>query len=84
MDSEDVVRYRSIIIEANRLTYDEKYPVLLRNDSKFPSLVVSKCHYDVCHSEVQTTLYNLQNNYRIIRGRQKKVQFIVKNCVLAK
>ena len=59
INSEDVIRSRSRIAEANQLTFNEKCPILLRNDSKFPSLVVLKCHDDVYHSGVQTTLCNL-------------------------
>ena len=79
INSEDVIRSRSRIAEADQLTFNEKCPILLRNDSKFPSLVVLKCHDDVYHSGVQTTLCNLWNNYWIVWGRQK-VKSILKNC----
>ena len=56
IDSEDVIRCRSRTAEANQLTFNEKCPILLRNDSKFTSLVVLKCHHDVYHCGVRATL----------------------------
>ena len=47
IDGEYVIRCRSRIAEANQLTFNEKCPILLRNDSKFTSLVVLKYHHDV-------------------------------------
>ena len=83
IDSEDVIRCRSRIAEANQLTFNEKCPILLRSDSKFTSLVVLKCHHDIYHCGVQATLCNLRNNYWIVRGRQK-IKSILKNCVVCK
>ena len=83
IDSEDVIRCRSRIAEANQLTFNEKCPILLSNDSKFTSLVVLKCHHDIYHCGVQATLCNLRNNYWIVRGRQQ-IKSILKNCVVCK
>ena len=83
IDIEDVIRCRSRIAEANQLTFNEKYPILLRNDSKFTSLVVLKCHHDVYNCGAQAILCNLRNNYWIGRGRQK-IKSILKNCVVCK
>ena len=83
IDSEDVIRCRSRIAEANQLTFNEKCPILLRSDSKFTSLVVLKCHHDIYHCGVQATLCNLRNNYWIVRGRQQ-IKSILKNCVVCK
>ena len=55
----------------------------MRNDSKFNSSVVLKCHHDVDHCGLQATLCNQQNNYWIVRGRQK-IKSILKNCVVCK
>ena len=49
----------------------KKCPILLRNDSKFTSLVVLKCHHDIYLCGIQATLCNLRNNYWIVWGRQK-------------
>ena len=43
VDSEDVIRCKSRITEANQLTFDEKWRTLLRNFSKYTSIVVSSC-----------------------------------------
>ena len=59
IDSEDIVRFRSRITEANQLMLNKKCPILLGNDSEFTSLVVLKCHHDVYHCGVQATLCNL-------------------------
>ena len=83
IDSEDVIRCRSRIVQENQLTFNEKCPILLRNDSKFTSLVVLKCHHDVYHCGVQATICNLRNNYWIVRGRQE-VKPILRNCVFCK
>ena len=83
IDSEDVIRCRSRIAEANQLAFNEKCPKLLRNDSKFTKLVALKYHHDVYHCGVQATLSNLQNNYWIVQGRQK-VKSILTNCVVCK
>ena len=63
IDREDVIRCRSRIAEVNQLTSNEKCLILLRNDSKFTSLGILKCHHDVYHCGVQATLCNLWNNY---------------------
>ena len=55
----------------------------MRNDSKFTSLVVLKCHHNVYHCGVQATLCNLQNSCWIVQGRQK-VKSSLKNCVVYK
>ena len=83
IDSEDVIRCSSRIAEANQLAFNEKCPKLLRNYSKFTKLVALKCRQDVYHCGVQATLCNLQNNYWIVRGRQK-VKSILMNCVVCK
>ena len=49
----------------------KKCPILLRNDSKFTSLVVLKCHHDIYLYGIKATLCNLWNNYWIVWGRQK-------------
>ena len=71
IDSQDVIRCRSRVAEANQFKFNEKCVILLRNDSKLTSLVVLKCHYDVYHCGVQATLCNLRNNYWIVWGCQK-------------
>ena len=45
INSQDVIRCRSRVAEANQLKFNEKCPILLRNDSIFTSLVVLKCHH---------------------------------------
>ena len=75
INSEDVIRSRSRIAEANQLTFNEKCPILLRNDSKFPSLVVLKCHDDVYHSGVQATYVICETITGLFGGVKRLNQF---------
>ena len=89
IDSENVIRCRSRIAEANQLTFNEKYPILLKNDSKFNSLVsgfkMPSWRLSSWRLSLWSTgnLINLRKNYWIVRGLQK-VKLILRNCVVCK
>ena len=45
-NSENYLNLRKLVkFKANQLKFDEKCPILLRNDSKFTSFVVLKCYH---------------------------------------
>ena len=45
-NSENYLNLKKLVkFKANQLTFDEKCPILLRNDSKFTSLVDLKCYH---------------------------------------
>ena len=80
VDNENILRCRLRLAEANRLDFDSKNPILLRNCSRFTVLTILEFHQDVYHNGVETTLHKLEDIYWIIRGRQL-VKSILRKCV---
>ena len=68
--------YRSSMrISTKKLQFLQKQPILVRSDSYFTKLLIWKCHKDVHHCGVESTLNKFRESYWTIKGRQtvKKV-----------
>ena len=71
--------------ENSSLTYDEKYPILLRGayDSYFTKLIIWDAHHNVYHEGVESTLNFVRNKFWITKGR-KSVKDTIKKCITCK
>ena len=56
-DDKYFLRVKSRVTEAIELDYNKKYPLLLRNESLFTSLIIFFTHEEVYHRGVEITLY---------------------------
>ena len=65
----------------SQMTQNQKFPLLLRNDSRFTFLIVIDAHEKVIHHGVETTLAHIRACYWIIKGR-KVVKDILRKCVV--
>ena len=68
--------YRSSTrINTKKLQFLQKQTILVRSDSYFTKLLIWKCHEDVHHCGVESTLNKFRESYWTIKGRQtvKKV-----------
>ena len=66
-------RVKGVILQENQ-------PILLRSNSYFTELVVLKCHNEVKHSGLESTLNRIRCKYWLIRGRST-VKSIIRKCV---
>ena len=80
-DKEGILRLRGRFSNAN-LTYDSKYPALLRGESQLTELIIRDAHEETLHG-VETMLSCIREKYWITKGR-KTVQNVIRRCVLCK
>ncbi|XP_011859792.1 PREDICTED: uncharacterized protein LOC105557214 [Vollenhovia emeryi] len=62
------------------LSYDERHPVILPDDSHFTHLIVATCHRRALHGGVQLTLSLVRQQYWIPRGRSV-MKRVIRRCV---
>ena len=65
------------------MSYQRKFPLLLRNNSYFTKLIVLDSHEKVFHNGVDITLNFIRATYWIIKGRQT-AKSILRKCVTCK
>ena len=70
-----ILRLRGRFSNAN-LTYQSKFPVLLRSGSYLTDLIIRNSHEKTLHHGVESTLAFLRENYWITQGR-KTIQNIL-------
>ena len=70
-------------INTKKLQFLQKQPNLMRSDSYFTKLLISKCHEDVQHCGIESILNKLRQNYWIIKGRQT-VKKVLSKCIICK
>ena len=78
-----MLRCTTRISRDENLTFDMRYPILLRNSSYFTKLIILHFHQEIYHCGVESTLNRIRNFYWIIKGRQT-VKIILRNCVICK
>ena len=81
-DSRAVLRLKGRF-ENSLMSYDEKYPIILRSDSYFTKLLVLNAHKNVMHQGIESTLNDIRSRYWIIKGR-KTIKNIIRKCVICK
>ena len=59
------------------ISFDEKFPIILRDSSYFTVLVVWDAHFKVLHHGVETTLEKVRAKFWIVKGR-KTVKNIIR------
>ena len=67
----------------SKLRYEQQYPVLLRSDSHFTSLIIWDAHEATMHHGVESTLARIRSRYWIIKGR-KSVKNVLRKCLVCK
>ena len=65
------------------LEYDRKVPLFLNNESYFTKLLIWRCHFELKHTGLASTLNRLRCKFWIVRGRQA-VKRVLSKCVLCK
>ena len=79
-DENDSLRSQTRINQIKGVVLQESQPILLRSNSYFTELVVLKCHNEVKHSGLESTLNRIRCKYWLIRGRST-VKSIIRKCV---
>ena len=79
-DENDILRSQTRINQIKGVVLQESQPILLRSNSYFTELVVLKCHNEVKHSGLESTLNRIRCKYWLIRGRST-VKSIIRKCV---
>ena len=82
-DNDNIFRVKTHICGFTNLSYNKKFPTLLKNDSYFAKLIVLKSHEDVCHIGAHSTFNFIRSNIWIIRGQQT-VKKLLKSCFICK
>ena len=70
-------------INTKKLQFLQKQPLLVRSDSYFTKLLIWKCHEDLHHCGVESTLNKLRQSYWIIKERQT-VKKVLSKCIICK
>ena len=79
-DENDILRSQTRMNQIKGVALQESQPILLRSNSYFTKLAVLKCHNEVKHSGLESTLNRIRCKYWLIRGRST-VQSIIRKCV---
>ena len=79
-DENDILRSQTRINQIKGVVLQESQPILLRSNSYFTELVVLKCHNEVKHSGLESTLNRIRCKYWLIKGRST-VKSIIRKCV---
>ena len=82
-DEKGILRLNTRISNVENFNFDNKFPILLRNNSLFTQPVIRKVHEEHYHCGINSTLAFIRYNYWIVRGRQTVKNFS-KNCVICK
>ena len=69
-DEKKILRLNTRISNIENFNFDKKFPILLRNDSRFTQQVILKAHEEHYHCGINSTLAFIRYNYWIVRGRQ--------------
>ena len=80
-DEEGVIRLRGRL-ENSGLQFETKFPILLK-DGHFTRLQILKCHLDLWHGGVESTLTLFRDRFWVVRGRQV-VKRVINRCVKCK
>lgn len=85
IDELGVMRVNGRLAEAD-LSYNERYPIIIPENSKFCSLLLDFLHENMLHAEKQLMARMLQQEYYIPRMKQKlkKCIFQCKTCTIYK
>ena len=59
----------------------EAQPTLLGSNSYFTELIILKCHDDVNHSGLESTLNRIRCSYLLVKGRAS-VKRVIRKCVI--
>ncbi|XP_065069032.1 uncharacterized protein LOC135694282 [Rhopilema esculentum] len=57
-------------LQNTTLPVESKFPILLPQDSRFTSLLISECHKRTRHGGVNTTLAEVRSKFWVLKGRQ--------------
>ena len=80
-DENDILRSQTCINQIKCVVLEEIQPVLLRSNSYFTELIVLKCHNEVKHSGLESTLNRIRCKYWLIRERSTG-KSIIRKCVI--
>lgn len=62
------------------LSENQRHPILLPKSHHVTKLIIERAHYDGFHAGIQTTLYQIRQNYWLIDGRNQ-VRKVIRNCI---
>lgn len=63
-----------------RISYDQKFPMVLPADSHLTMLIIKDIHWKTLHGNVQLMLHNLRQKYWILNPRRTVRRFIKNQC----
>ena len=83
-EDDNILRLRGRFGSSTQLTQEEKFPILLRDDSShFSKLFILDAHEQCLHNGIETTLAFVRRRYWITQGR-KAVKNLCRKCVTCK
>ena len=71
-----ILRVKTKISGIESFSFDKKFPILLKRDSRFTELIVLNAHAAVFHSCVHSTLIYIRSNHWIVNGPQNIKQLL--------
>ncbi|XP_075158042.1 uncharacterized protein LOC142231312 [Haematobia irritans] len=78
LDDQKLLRVNGRLTNAH-LTYDEKYPIIIPEQSRLCKLLIDFTHKILLHGEHQSMLRTIRSEFYIIRLKNA-VRFCIKNC----
>ena len=79
-DENDILRSQTRVNQIKGVVLPESQPMLLRSNSYYTELIVLKCHNEVKHLGLESTLNRIRCKHWLIRG-QSTVKSITRKCV---
>ena len=82
LDKDNIIRVRTSLANANNLTYDQKFPILLPAVNSFTNLVIKQAHLGAGHLGLNSTRAFLRKKFWVPKISVPLKQFISKceNC----
>ncbi|XP_057297885.1 uncharacterized protein LOC130628870 [Hydractinia symbiolongicarpus] len=82
-DEKGDLRVKGRFGENKKLSYDERYPLILSSDSHFTKLLVEDAHEKTFHQGVEAILNMLRMKFWIPKGR-RTIKSILRQCIVCR
>ena len=79
LDDRGLLRVGGRILNS-KISYDQKYPIILASNHKFTYLIIKNEHYRLLHAGCQSVLFSLHKRFWSLLGKNS-IKKVLKNCV---
>ena len=83
LDPQGIIRIKTSLGNCPNLTYDQKFPILLPNDSPFTNLIIAHSHHQSGHMTMHYTRAKIRNRYWIPKDTPS-IKSVLSNCEVCK